>query len=47
MRPPWTGDERVGCYPEMDEIRWEDEEGVGFDPRRLDMEGRAVVVDLG
>ncbi|WVR07703.1 exodeoxyribonuclease III [Kwoniella sp. DSM 27419] len=48
MRPPWTEEERIGHYPEMDELRWMDEvDGKPFEPKRLDMEGRAVVCDFG
>lgn len=47
MKPPWTPEERLGCYPDHDEMRYVDEEGVAFDPKRLDMEGRAVVCDFG
>lgn len=47
MRPGWTPEERIGGYPDMDEILWMDEEGRTFEPKRLDMEGRAVVTDHG
>lgn len=48
MRPPWTADERVGGYPDAQEMEWMDEDGgVAFDVKRLDMEGRAVVLDFG
>ena len=48
MRPPWTPEERIGHYPEMDEVDWTDEiDGTAFDPKRLDLEGRAVVCDFG
>lgn len=47
MRPGWTPEERIGAYPDMDEILWMDEEGRTFEPKRLDMEGRAVVTDHG
>jgi AP endonuclease-2 len=48
MRPPWTNEERIGCYPETDSILWMDEHtGMAFDPRKLDMEGRSVVCDFG
>lgn len=48
MRPAWTPEERIGSYPEVEQMEWVDEEGVGpFDVKRLDMEGRAVVCDFG
>ncbi|WVR00254.1 exodeoxyribonuclease III [Kwoniella sp. CBS 9459] len=51
MKPPWTDEERIGCYPDMydaDRMRWLDEvDGKEFEPKRLDMEGRAVVCDFG
>ncbi|WVF73073.1 exodeoxyribonuclease III [Kwoniella sp. CBS 6097] len=53
MKPPWTDEEKIGCYPDMlneggDGMRWLDEvDGKEFEPRRLDMEGRAVVCDFG
>jgi AP endonuclease-2 len=48
MSPPWTPEERIGGYPEMDDLHLMDEaNGMTFDPKRLDMEGRAVVCDFG
>ncbi|KAK8853199.1 exodeoxyribonuclease III [Kwoniella newhampshirensis] len=48
MKPPWTPEERIGQYPEFEEMIWMDEvDGTSFDPKRLDMEGRAVVCDFG
>ena len=48
MKPPWSVDERIGCYPEMDELNLLDElDGAAFEPRKLDTEGRAVVCDFG
>ncbi|KAL1412735.1 Class II abasic (AP) endonuclease [Vanrija albida] len=48
MKPPWTPEERIGYYPDMDDIDFEDElDGTPFDPRRLDTEGRSVVIDCG
>ncbi|RXK40507.1 exodeoxyribonuclease III [Tremella mesenterica] len=48
MRPPWSAEERIGCYPDMEELSFENElDGSVFDPKRLDMEGRAVVCDFG
>jgi AP endonuclease-2 len=48
MKPPWTEGERIGCYPDMEDLNWTDEiDGSGFDPKRLDMEGRSVVLDFG
>ena len=48
MKPPWTPAERIGSYPEMEEMVFLDEvDGMAFDPKRLDMEGRAVVCDFG
>ncbi|OCF38997.1 exodeoxyribonuclease III [Kwoniella heveanensis CBS 569] len=49
MKPPWTEEERIGCYPDMrDGMTWMDEvDGKEFEPKRLDMEGRAVVCDFG
>nr|XP_018260915.1 exodeoxyribonuclease III [Kwoniella dejecticola CBS 10117]OBR83073.1 exodeoxyribonuclease III [Kwoniella dejecticola CBS 10117] len=48
MKPPWTEVERIGHYPEIDEMIWMDEvDGKEFDVKRLDMEGRAVVCDFG
>ena len=48
MKPPWTTEERIGHYPEMDELDFVDKvDGTFFEPRRLDMEGRAVVCDFG
>nr|XP_019044186.1 exodeoxyribonuclease III [Kwoniella bestiolae CBS 10118]OCF23116.1 exodeoxyribonuclease III [Kwoniella bestiolae CBS 10118] len=48
MKPPWTEEERIGCYPNTDDMDWMDEvDGKEFDERRLDMEGRAVVCDFG
>lgn len=48
MKPPWTPNERIGCYAEVDELDFSDEvDGVTFEPGRLDAEGRAVVCDFG
>jgi len=48
MQPPWTPAERIGCYPEMDDLVFVEEvDGTPADPRKLDMEGRAVVCDFG
>jgi AP endonuclease-2 len=48
MRPAWAPDERIGLYPEAEQMEWLDEDGAGpFDVKRLDMEGRAVVCDFG
>lgn len=48
MSPPWTPEERIGGYPEMDDLHFMDEvNGMTFEPKRLDMEGRAVVCDFG
>lgn len=48
MKPPWTPEEQIGCYPDLDNISLSEEtEGVQFDPSRLDVEGRAVVCDFG
>jgi AP endonuclease-2 len=48
MKPPWRPEERIGGYPEMDDMHFLDEvDGTTFDPKRLDMEGRAVVCDFG
>jgi len=48
MRPPWTDEEKIGCYPDIVGMDLMDEvDGSAFDPRGLDMEGRAVVLDLG
>ncbi|ORY33511.1 Endonuclease/exonuclease/phosphatase [Naematelia encephala] len=48
MRPPWTMEERIGCYPDMDDMELMDEvDGRPFEPKKLDMEGRAVVCDFG
>ncbi|WOO81987.1 DNA-(apurinic or apyrimidinic site) lyase 2 [Vanrija pseudolonga] len=48
MKPPWTPEERIGYYPDMNDIDFEDEvDGTPFDPRRLDTEGRSVVIDCG
>jgi AP endonuclease-2 len=48
MKPPWTEDERIGGYPDSEELEWLDEiDGSGFEPKRLDMEGRSVVLDFG
>jgi AP endonuclease-2 len=48
MKPPWTEDERIGYYPDAEGIDWEDDFGGGFfEPKKLDMEGRAVVCDFG
>ncbi|WWD19616.1 exodeoxyribonuclease III [Kwoniella shandongensis] len=48
MKPPWTPEERIGYYPEVEEMIWLDEvDGSPFDHKRLDMEGRAVVCDFG
>lgn len=41
-------DERIGSYPDEDEIKVEGNlDGSGFDMRKLDMEGRSVVLDFG
>ena len=48
MKPPWKEEERIGHYPDIDSIGWMDEvDGSAGDPKRLDMEGRAVVCDFG
>ena len=48
MRPGWTMEERIGCYPDIERLDFMDEvDGTGFEPKRLDMEGRAVVCDFG
>jgi AP endonuclease-2 len=48
MRPPWTAEERIGSYPDVDAIQWmEDYGSTPFDLKRLDTEGRAVVCDFG
>ncbi|WRT70248.1 exodeoxyribonuclease III [Kwoniella shivajii] len=49
MKPPWKEEEKIGGYPEdIEEMNWLDEiDGKEFDPKRLDMEGRAVVCDFG
>ena len=48
MRPPWTPDERIGYYPDVEAMDWIDEiDGGHFDAKRLDMEGRSVVCDFG
>lgn len=48
MKPPWTEEEKIGCYPDIYTMDLMDEEdGTAVDPRRLDMEGRAVVCDFG
>jgi len=48
MQPPWTPEERIGCYPDMDDLIFTDEiDGTPADPKKLDMEGRAVVCDFG
>ena len=48
MRPPSTPEERVGYYADMDDMNFDDEvNGMVFDPRGLDIEGRAVVCDFG
>nr|XP_019010284.1 exodeoxyribonuclease III [Kwoniella pini CBS 10737]OCF49065.1 exodeoxyribonuclease III [Kwoniella pini CBS 10737] len=48
MKPPWSEAERIGHYPETEEMAWMDEvDGKDFDVKRLDMEGRAVVCDFG
>ena len=48
MRPPWTEEERIGHYPDIESMDFLPEiDGAAFDPRRLDMEGRAVVCDFG
>lgn len=48
MKPPWKDEERIGYYPDIELMDWEDEvDGTSFDTKRLDMEGRAVVCDFG
>lgn len=48
MKPPWTPDERIGSYPDMESLHFLDEvDGTAFEPKKLDMEGRAVVCDFG
>jgi AP endonuclease-2 len=48
MKPPWKDEERIGHYPDIDSMDWNDEvDGTPADPKRLDMEGRAVVCDFG
>ncbi|KAK4685463.1 AP endonuclease 2, partial [Tremellales sp. Uapishka_1] len=48
MKPPWTPEERIGCYPDIDPSLMTDEvDGSSFDMKKLDIEGRAVVVDFG
>lgn len=41
-------EERVGFYPDEEEVRVEGNlDGSGFEMKRLDMEGRSVVLDFG
>lgn len=48
MKPPWTAEEKIGHYPDMDDVQIDDEvDGAPFDVRTLDIEGRAVVLDFG
>ncbi|WVQ67020.1 exodeoxyribonuclease III [Kwoniella botswanensis] len=48
MKPPWTPEERIGAYPDIDGMGWMDEvDGKEFEPKKLDIEGRAVVCDFG
>nr|KIR47456.1 exodeoxyribonuclease III [Cryptococcus bacillisporus CA1280] len=48
MKPPWTDVERIGNYPDVDDMNWMDElDGTKFDVKKLDMEGRAVICDFG
>ncbi|OXB35491.1 exodeoxyribonuclease III [Cryptococcus neoformans] len=48
MKPPWTDVERIGSYPDVNDMEWMDElDGTKFDVKKLDMEGRAVVCDFG
>jgi AP endonuclease-2 len=48
MKPPWKEEERIGHYPDIESMDWTDEvDGTACDPKRLDMEGRAVVCDFG
>lgn len=48
MRPPWAKEEKIGRYADIDEMEMMDEvDGRTFDPKTLDMEGRAVVCDFG
>jgi AP endonuclease-2 len=48
MKPPCKEEERIGYYPDVESMDWSDEiDGTAFDPKRLDMEGRAVVCDFG
>ncbi|KAJ9108869.1 hypothetical protein QFC21_000189 [Naganishia friedmannii] len=44
----YTLEERIGGYPEEGQVEWVlGEDGGGFDPSLLDVEGRAVVLDFG
>lgn len=48
MKPPWTAEEKIGCYPDMDDVEIDDEvDGMPFNTQSLDVEGRAVVLDFG
>ncbi|KAJ9107860.1 hypothetical protein QFC19_002766 [Naganishia cerealis] len=43
----WTEGERIGGYPEEEQVTWVTNGEEGFDPKTLDMEGRAIVLDFG
>lgn len=48
MKPPWTVEEKIGHYPDVDDVQIDEEvDGSPFNVTLLDTEGRAVVLDFG
>jgi AP endonuclease-2 len=47
MRPPWVEVEKIGNFADLGDLELEPNENGEFDPRSLDVEGRAVVLDFG
>lgn len=47
INPPLTPSEKIGGYPRSYELDLDENDPSGMDLRRLDLEGRAVVLDLG
>lgn len=44
----YRAEEKIGYYPDEDDVHLDDEvNGQSFDLKRLDMEGRAIVLDFG
>jgi AP endonuclease-2 len=48
MKPAWSDQEKIGGYPQVDQVKYLDEiDGRSFEVKTLDFEGRAIVLDFG